>query len=69
MLDFLSRNSHYLIILALCIFIVTRVIVVVLKEDNSRNDDEDDGGIYTLDEPVLDLPPGVTLPQDTKELV
>jgi len=69
MLEFLSRNPHYLVVVALCIFIVFRVIISTLKDYRDKNDDDDDGGIHNSEDPILDLPPGVILPQDTKELV
>jgi hypothetical protein len=41
----------------------------VLRDDNGKNDDDDEGGILANNNPVLDLPPGVTLPISSKEPV
>ena len=44
------------------IFLVIRTIIHVFNERGGDNDDDDDGGVQYPNDPVLDLPPGVSLP-------
>jgi len=62
--------------LDMIIFISSCLILLVYlfrylrnRQDNSDDDDQGgDGGQFSpLNDPVLDLPPGVTLPTDTPE--
>lgn len=63
MFSYISSHPDYLIVLTISIFLVVKVILSILKEDDNNDDDDSDGGIHK-DEPVLDLPPGVSLPVD-----
>jgi hypothetical protein len=49
--------------------LVSKLLVRYLgNSPGNRDDDEDDGGI-SIDDPVLDLPPGVTLPVEDRDSV
>jgi hypothetical protein len=41
----------------------------VLNGEKGNNDDDDNGGVLANDQPILDLPPGVSLPVSPKEAV
>lgn len=59
-MEFLQEHPLYIPFIVFNSWIIYKVIREVQK-DNDDSDDSDDGGIV-LDEPELDLPPGVTLP-------
>lgn len=75
MIDFLIESLVYVLILtvnAVILHSVTRPVVVI-KNNNQSNDNnkpgnDDDDGIF-FNEPDLDLPPGICLPTEPKELV
>ncbi len=71
MLDFIISHLLYIPFIVLNVFIIYKIIKDVLKDDKGKNDDDDDddGGIFGSDKPVLDLPPGVSLPIASKDLV
>lgn len=60
MIDMLLMGAAYLI--------MVYFMVVLMKKKNFRfrddEDDDDDGGVSIDSTPDLDLPPGVTLPDD-----
>lgn len=62
--EFLRSNPEYIIILFICIYTVYKVVQLALKGDNNEDNEDDDGGML-LEDPILDLPPGVTLPSDS----
>lgn len=65
MFSYISSHPDYIIILLLSVFLVVKVIVMALKrDDNDSDEDDSDGGVDGKD-PVLDLPPGVSLPVDS----
>jgi len=46
-------------------------LLLKTKKRNNGSDNDDEGGLEVFEEPILDLPPGVILPQDkpVKDLV
>ncbi len=63
MLEFLKAHPFYIPFIILNIYIIYKVIKMVVGGEEDKNDDDDrDGGISDDDNPVLDLPPGVGLP-------
>ncbi len=60
MIDMLLMGAAYII--------MVYFMVVLMKKRNFRfgndDDDDDDGGVSVNSTPDLDLPPGVTLPDD-----
>ena len=63
MLDHIIAHPLYIPFLLANVYIIYKVIRIVLDNDHGKNDDDDqDGGISYNDDPVLDLPPGVGLP-------
>ncbi len=64
MLSYIFDHPDYIFLLGFCTFLVIKVINIIIKDDNQTDEGDDDGGILLTD-PVLDLPPGVTLPVDT----
>lgn len=71
MLDFITSHPLYIPFLVINGLIIYEVIKIVRNRDNGEDDDDNnnDGGSNELDDPVLDLPPGVTLPVSPKEPV
>lgn len=67
MLDFIQKHPDYLLMLGLLVFLVIRVIKVVINIDKNDGDDTDGDGGITSQDPILDLPPGVSLPSDPRE--
>ncbi len=61
MLNFLQSHPDYLLVLGVLIFLVYKVIIAVKNFRPEDDDDDQDGGIFSS-EPILDLPPGVSLP-------
>jgi len=61
MIDMLLCGTAYVI--------MVYFMVVLMKKRNFRfrddDDDDDDGGVSVTPTPDLDLPPGVTLPDDS----
>jgi len=68
MQDFFTSHPLYIPFLVLNAYVIYKVIKDLLPNDQ-QNDDDDNGGIHVHDEPILDLPPGVTLSTPTKDLV
>ncbi len=63
MLDFIKSYPLYIPFIIVNIFIIYKVVKDVLNDDKGENDEDDDeGGLSEIDQPVLDLPPGVTVP-------
>ena len=69
MLDLLTTYPLYIPFLIVNIYIIYKVIKDVLNGKKGKNDDDDNGGLLANDQPILDLPPGVTLPLAPKEPV
>jgi hypothetical protein len=69
MLDFLTTYPLYIPFLIVNIYIIYKVIKDVLNSEKGNNDDDDNGGLLANDQPILDLPPGVSLPVSPKETV
>jgi len=66
MIDFIYQHPDYLFFLFLCLFFLYKVFLTIIG--NNRDEDDNDGGDNELPEdPILDLPPGVSMPVD-KEL-
>ena len=62
MFDFIQNNPEYIFVFGLSLFLVFKIIRAVLNYDQNDEDDQgNDGGIPDPD-PILDLPPGVSLP-------
>ena len=70
MVEFVLTHPDYLLLMFLCFFLVVKVIFHIIGEKPGNDDDGSDGGIQNED-PVLDLPPGVSLPgtKPEKDLV
>ncbi|MEM9857902.1 MAG: hypothetical protein AAF843_11115 [Bacteroidota bacterium] len=70
MWTFLLENPFYIPFIALNIWVIYKVIKIFVyrNDDNTDDDDDNDDGILP-DDPELDLPPGVSLPTEPKELV
>lgn len=66
MLDFIKSYPLYIPFIIINIFIIYKVIKDVLNDDDENDGDDDEGGVSENDKPVLDLPPGVTLPTSPK---
>lgn len=64
MLDYILAHPLYIPFIMLNIFIIYKVFKIHVCKDQDNNDDED-GGIPENDDPVLDLPPGVSPPVET----
>jgi len=69
MLDFIKSYPLYIPFIVLNVFIIYKVIKDVLNDEQEKNGDDEDGGVFSSDIPVLDLPPGVSLPISPKEPV
>jgi hypothetical protein len=70
MIDFITSHPLYIPFLVFNTLVVYEVVKNLRGGDKGKNDDDDnDGGIYVDDDPVLDLPPGVTLPTPSREPV
>ncbi|MEM9327152.1 MAG: hypothetical protein AAGA85_15900, partial [Bacteroidota bacterium] len=66
MIKFVTTHPDYLFLMFLIFFVVIKVIIQIINSDDGRSSgDDSDGGILEPD-PVLDLPPGVSLPIDRK---
>jgi hypothetical protein len=68
MLEFIISYPLYIPFIILNTLIIYKIVKGVMDEDKGQSDD-DDGGIFSSNNPILDLPPGVTLPTSTKEPV
>lgn len=69
MIDYIIAHPLYIPFLIFNIFVIYRMIKFVLNRDQDQNDDDDQGGIIKIDNPKVDLPPGVTPPVIDKEPV
>jgi hypothetical protein len=67
MLEFIKSNPEYLLILIVHIIVVFKVLVHIKNADENGNDDDEGGGEKAPDFPVLDLPPGVSLPKSRRD--
>ena len=68
---FFEENPFYLLFALVNMWIVYKLIAELIfgnRDIDEDQDDDGDGG-FELDVPILDLPPGVTLPHDHVELV
>jgi hypothetical protein len=61
MIKFILDHPDYFLLLMLCFFLVIKVIFNIITDERGDHGDDDEGGIG---EPELDLPPGVTLPDN-----
>lgn len=66
MVEFALNHPDYLLIMFLCFFLVVKVIVHITNEKPGADSDDNDGGVQNND-PILDLPPGVSLPVNEPE--
>lgn len=62
------NHPVYIFLLFLSFFLIVKVILTIVHENPHLDDSEEDGGVTTED-PVLDLPPGVGLPEDDKKVL
>jgi hypothetical protein len=69
MLDFLTNYPFYIPFIILNVYVIYKVIKDVISGEKGNNDDDDNGGVFANDQPILDLPPGVSLPVSPKETV
>ncbi|MEP2772075.1 MAG: hypothetical protein ABJH05_07995 [Fulvivirga sp.] len=53
----------YASVLLINLIVLTYLLLKTKKRNNGRKND-DEGGLEVFEEPILDLPPGVILPQD-----
>jgi len=58
--EYIVSNPTYIIVVLVCFFLVYRVIRAIMKDD--KDDDDNDNGGIIVNDPELDLPPGVSLP-------
>ncbi len=67
MIEFLQRHPDYLLLFFLILFAIIKVMISIVQADDhdTSNDDDDSGGILEPD-PILDLPPGVSLPTNKR---
>jgi len=68
--DFYKPNIDLIILIASCLVLLVYFIKFINRKSNNSDDDDNggDGGQYNpSNDPILDLPPGVTLPTDTPE--
>lgn len=64
----ISQYSDFIILIASCAFLMSYFIRWVWRDRNNPDDEEGGGGgSNENDDPVLDLPPGVSLPKDKPE--
>ena len=68
MVKFILDHPVYLFLLFLSIFMIIKVIISIIHENPLNGDSEDDGGIAPED-PKLDLPPGVSLPEQERNVL
>jgi len=68
MLEFIRSYPLYIPFIILNIYVIYKVIQMVMGNDSGNRDDDQDGGISGNDDPDLDLPPGVSLPQKESSL-
>ena len=65
MIKFIYEHPDYLFLLFLSLFFIYKVLLHIVKyEDDSEDGDDDDDGGIPVEDPILDLPPGVSLPKD-----
>lgn len=73
MMEFINAHPLYIPFLIGNGLIIYEIYSIVRKNNNDKNDDDQnndgEGGIPIEDDPILDLPPGVTLPVSPKEPV
>ncbi|MDO8967638.1 hypothetical protein [Algoriphagus sp.] len=69
MLDYILSQPLYIPFIIFNIYLIYKVIRYVLENDQDNNEDDENGGELKNDNPVLDLPPGVTLPVSDKESI
>lgn len=69
MLDYISSNPLYIPFIIFNIYLIYKVIRYVLDNNQDNNEGDENGGGSKNDKPVLDLPPGVTLPVSDKEAI
>jgi hypothetical protein len=65
MLEYVLQNPLYLVV-AITNLVVVIYVIWKLRKGNGRDDDDEDGG-EPMDEPDLDLPPGISLPRQPRE--
>lgn len=69
MLDYILSHPLYIPFIIFNIYLIYKVIRYVLDNDQDNNEGDENGGGSKNDNPVLDLPPGVTLPVSDKESI
>jgi hypothetical protein len=73
MIEYIQAHPLYIPFLVFNALVIYEIYKTMIGNDKGKNDDDDndnDGGILVGDDdPVLDLPPGVTLPVSPKEPV
>jgi hypothetical protein len=67
MVQFLITNPLFVLLSMGMLVIISKFVVRFFGDNpNGSDNDEDDGGM-NIEDPVLDLPPGVSLPVDEHE--
>lgn len=61
MVKFIIDHPDYFILLMACLFVVIKVLVNIVTDEKGDSNNDNEGGSF-IDEPKLDLPPGVSLP-------
>ena len=71
LINFIERHPLYACFIIVNIWLVIHVIreLVYKKDDEDDQDDDSDDGIDNEDDPVIDLPPGITLPDEPEEVL
>jgi len=67
MWKYVLQNPLYIVVVILNIGVVV-LVIKALFSGNDNNDDDPDGG-SPVEDPDLDLPPGVSLPREPSESV
>ncbi|MEM9053144.1 MAG: hypothetical protein AAGC47_13910 [Bacteroidota bacterium] len=62
-LDYLAEHPLYIPFLLFNLFVIYKVVLLVFYDDDDDDKDDDEG--FHVEDPDLDLPPGISLPVDS----
>ncbi len=68
LLEYLMNHPMYLIFLVLNAWVIWRIVRVSTRNSDDEDSDKGNDGNVPLDDPILDLPPGITLPVPEEDL-
>lgn len=63
-IDYILKHPLYLVFIILNVCIIIWVIIKVINDDKGEDGKDDDDDPFYPDDPDLDLPPGVSLPEE-----